>query len=54
MKVLLDECLPRKLKSHFPEHECVTVPEAGFGGETNGRLLSHAEDAGFDVFFTVD
>jgi hypothetical protein len=54
MKVLLDECIPRKLKSAFAEHDCMTVPEAGLAGKRNGALLSLAESAGFDVFLTLD
>ena len=29
MKILIDECLPRKLKNELPDHEVQTVPEAG-------------------------
>jgi len=54
MKVLIDECIPRKLKNSFPEHHCLTAPEAGLSGQKNGRLLSLAEDAGFDLFLTMD
>jgi hypothetical protein len=54
MKVLLDECVPRKLKDALPDYECQTVPEAGLAGQKNGRLLSLAEDAGFEVFITMD
>jgi hypothetical protein len=54
MKVLLDECIPRKLKSALASHECKTVPEAGLAGRKNGVLLSLAEGAGFDVFLTMD
>ncbi len=54
MKVLLDECIPRKLKSAFAEHDCMTVPEAGLAGKKNGVLLSLAEGAGFDVFLALD
>jgi predicted nuclease of predicted toxin-antitoxin system len=54
MKVLLDECLPRKLKNAFPNHECQTVPEAGLAGQKNGRLLALAESAGFELFLTMD
>jgi hypothetical protein len=54
MRVLLDECLPRKLKSNFRMHECPTVPEAGFAGKKNGALLRLAELAGFDVLLTMD
>jgi predicted nuclease of predicted toxin-antitoxin system len=55
MKLLLDECVPRRLKSSLStaQHDCVTVPEAGFVGKTNGELLSLAE-ADFDVFITLD
>lgn len=54
MKVLLDECIPRKFKNALPDHECQTVPEAGFAGQKNGVLLSFTEAAGFDLFFTMD
>ncbi len=54
MRVLLDECIPRKFKNALPDHECQTVPEAGFAGQKNGLLLSLAEAAGFDLFFTMD
>jgi hypothetical protein len=54
MRVLLDECIPRKLKYAFTDYDCLTVPEAGLAGQKNGRLLSLAENAGFDLFFTMD
>ena len=54
MKVLLDECVPRKLKNSLLDHECQTVPQAGFTAKKNGELLSLAERAGFDVFLTMD
>jgi hypothetical protein len=54
MRVLLDECVPRKLKVSLTGHECSTVPEEGFAGKRNGELLSLAEKAGFDVFLSVD
>jgi predicted nuclease of predicted toxin-antitoxin system len=54
MKILLDECIPRKLKYSLPDHECQTVSEAGFAGEKNGSLLDLAERAGFEVFVTMD
>jgi hypothetical protein len=52
MRVLLDECVPRKLKNHLLGHECVTVPDAGLAGKKNGELLSLAVQAGFEVFLT--
>jgi predicted nuclease of predicted toxin-antitoxin system len=54
MKVLIDECIPRKIKRSLPGHECQTVPEAGLAGKTNGELLSLAERHRFEVFLTMD
>ena len=54
MRVLLDECLPKKLKNDLQGHDCRTVPEAGFAGRKNGELISLAERSGFEVFLTVD
>ena len=54
MKILLDECIPRKLKYSLPDHECHTVPEAGLAGQKNGALLDLAESAGFEIFVTMD
>src|ERR1035438_47510 len=54
MRVLLDECLPRKLKNHLPGHECCTVPEAALAGKKNGELLLLAEKSGFEIFLTLD
>ncbi len=54
MKVLLDECIPRKLKNSLSDHECRTVPEVGLAGMKNGELLALAEGSGFDAFVTMD
>lgn len=54
MKLLLDECVPRKLKDSLIGHECRTVPEMGLAGKKNGELLSLAKEAGFEVFVTMD
>ncbi|RKZ56868.1 MAG: hypothetical protein DRQ99_27835 [Candidatus Parabeggiatoa sp. nov. 3] len=53
MKVLLDECLPKKLKRDFVGYEVNTVPEMGWAGIKNGALLTLAEPQ-FDVFITID
>jgi hypothetical protein len=54
MRVLLDECLPRKLKFSFPGHKCLTVPEVGLAGINNGQLLIEAERLGFQALVTID
>ncbi len=53
MRILLDECLPKRLKIFLIGHECTTAPEAGWAGIKNGKLLQLAEPL-FDVFLTVD
>lgn len=53
MRVLLDECLPRRLKAGLRGHDCRTVPEVGLAGKKNGELLRLA-DGNFDVFVTID
>jgi hypothetical protein len=55
MNLLLDECVPRPLKGSFisHRHSCLTVPEAGFVGKTNGELLRLAQNR-FDAFITLD
>ena len=53
MKILLDECLPRRLAQEFIGHEVRTVPEAGWAGLSNGNLLSRMKDS-YDAFVTVD
>ena len=53
MRLLLDECLPRKLKSDLPGHVARTVPEMGWASQENGELLELATEQ-FDVFLTVD
>ncbi len=53
MKVLLDECLPRRLARDFPSHAVSTVPRQGWAGISNGALIALAEQE-FDVFITID
>lgn len=53
MKVLLDECLPKKLKREIEADFVQTVPEAGWASKKNGELLRLAE-IDFDVILTND
>jgi hypothetical protein len=55
MRILLDECLPARLRWDLPGHEVQTVPRAGWAGIKNGKLLRLISDSGkFDVFLTMD
>jgi hypothetical protein len=53
VRVLLDECLPRRLKRELLGHDARTAPEMGWASKRNGELLALAAGA-FDVFLTVD
>ena len=53
MRVLLDECVPRKLRNEMPGHEAKTIAEMNWNGTKNGALLQLAA-ARFDVLVTVD
>ena len=53
MRVLLDECLPKRIKLSLRGHLLSTVPEMGWAGKKNGELLKLAKGQ-FDVFVTVD
>lgn len=53
MRVLLDECLPRKLGRLLVGHEVTKVQQAGWAGLVNGRLLQQI-DGSHDAFITVD
>ena len=53
MKILLDECIDRRLAKDLPGHTVRTAPQMGWAGLKNGRLLALAEKE-FEVFVTVD
>ena len=53
MRLLLDECVPKRLKRELPGHEVKTVQEIGWAGIKNGALLGLANGQ-FDALLTVD
>lgn len=53
MKIILDECVPKKFKNLIQGHEVSSVPEKGWAGVKNGKLLTLIQ-AEFQVFVTVD
>ncbi len=53
MKLLLDECIDRRLMREFVDYDIKTVPQMGWSGVKNGKLLTLAQKE-FDVFITVD
>jgi Domain of unknown function (DUF5615) len=53
MRLLLDECIDRRLAKELVEHEVKTVPQMGWAGIKDGQLLVLAAPE-FDVLITVD
>ena len=53
MRLLLDECVPARLRRSLPLHEISTVGIEGWSGIKNGKLLALAAQR-FDAFMTVD
>lgn len=53
MRVLLDECVPKRLGRHLSPHDCRIPAQLGWDGIKNGRLLALAEKE-FDVLVTMD
>jgi len=53
MRILLNECIDRRLAKDYIGYEVRTVPQMGWAGIKNGQLLNIAQQ-GFDVFITVD
>ena len=53
MRVLLDECLPRRLKRALFGHDVTTVQECEWSGKKNGELLDLMNGT-IDVFLTAD
>ena len=53
MRILLDECVPRRFRRELPEHEVRTAPAMGWASFENGDLLAAASGK-FDVLVTTD
>ncbi|SPE36884.1 hypothetical protein SBA6_600015 [Candidatus Sulfopaludibacter sp. SbA6] len=50
MRILLDECVPARLKRAFPGHAVQTVTETEWRTSKDGPLLTFAQKR-FDVFY---
>jgi len=53
VRIILDECVPARLRRAFPGHAVKTVTECGWRSGKDFGLLEFAEKT-FDVFVTVD
>ena len=54
MRVLLDECVPKRLRHDLPGLDVSTVADEGWLGRRNGDLLRLMARAGFTHLITVD
>ena len=54
MKIVIDECLPKKITQFFKKGIAYTVPQIGLSGSTDTELLDELDKRGIDVFVTID
>ena len=54
MKILLDECVTKRLKEHLKEYEVLTVVELNLSGIKNGALMTYCMEHNFDILLTID
>jgi len=54
MKIVIDECLPKRLTRFFPEHDVWTVPQLGLAGYADSKLLDELDRRDIDIFITID
>ena len=54
LKILFDHGTPAPLRRSLSEHSVSTAAENGWESLTNGELIRHAEQAGFNVLVTTD
>lgn len=54
MKILLDECVTKKLKKYLIDFEVFTAFEMGWSGVKNGKLMTLCVESNFDILLTID
>jgi hypothetical protein len=54
MRIIIDECLPQRLRLKLPGHDVRTVTHMGWSGKRNGELLRLMVQHGFEVLITAD
>ena len=54
MKILLDECVTKRLKKYLEEFEVFTIRELGLSGIINGKLMTYCVENQFDILLTID
>ena len=54
MKIVIDECLPKRVTQFFEKDSAYTVPQIGLSASKDTELLEELDKKGIDVFVTID
>ena len=54
MKIVIDECLPKRLIKLIQKADVKTVPQLGLAGTKDKELLTKLEELQVDIFITID
>ena len=54
MKIIIDECLPKRVTQFFEKDSAYTVPQIGLSGSKDTELLEELDKRGMDIFITID
>ena len=54
MKIIIDECLPKRVTQFFEKGSAYTVPQIGLSGSKDTELLEELDKRGIDIFVTID
>ena len=54
MKIIIDECLPKRVTRFFEKDSAYTVPQIGLSGSKDTELLKELDKRNIDVFVTID
>jgi len=54
MKIIIDECLPKRVTQFFEKGSAYTVPQIGLSGSKDTKLLNELDKREIDIFITID
>ena len=54
MKILLDECVTKRLNKYLEEFQVYTIRELGLSGIKNGKSMTYCAENSFDILLTID
>lgn len=54
MKILLDECVTKRIKKYLSEFDVFTINELGWTGKKNGELIALCLANNIEVLLTID